>query len=107
LCLGGINLHKIIYTASFTRILINLGGFVMRIRQIYEDAINEVLKQESSNEAYIDRRNDNVIILSSSLSTEEKRTAVSEYLDEYYNDTDEALIDRILSEPIQVLQYYK
>nr|DAZ52325.1 MAG TPA: hypothetical protein [Caudoviricetes sp.] len=79
----------------------------MRIRQIYEDAINEVLKQESSNEAYIDRRNDNVIILSSSLSTEEKRTAVSEYLDEYYNDTDEALIDRILSEPIQVLQYYK
>lgn len=79
----------------------------MRIRQIYENAINEVLKQESSNEAYIDRRNDNVIILSSSLSTEEKRTAVSEYLDEYYNDTDEALIDRILSEPIQVLQYYK
>ena len=79
----------------------------MRIRQIYENAINEVLKQESSNEAYIDRRNDNVIIISSSLSTEEKRTAVSEYLDEYYNDTDEALIDRILSEPIQVLQYYK
>lgn len=79
----------------------------MRIRKIYEDAINEVLEQESSNEAYIDRRNDNVIMIPGSLSEEEKRTAVSEYLEEYYNDTDEALIDRILSEPIQVLQYYK
>ncbi len=79
----------------------------MRIRKIYEDALNEVLKQESSNEAYIDRRNDNVIMLPGSLSEEEKHTAISEYLEEYYDDTDEALINRILSEPIQVLQYYK
>lgn len=79
----------------------------MRIRKIYEDAINEVLEQESSNEAYIDRRNDIVIMLPNSLSQEEKHTAISEYLEEYYEDTDEALINRILSEPIQVLQYYK
>lgn len=79
----------------------------MRIRKIYEDALNEVLEQESSNEAYIDRRNDIVIMLPSSLSKEEKHTAISEYLEEYYDDTDEALINRILSEPIQVLQYHK